>query len=76
MTVFFMMIPVWNTFYTTLVPVGNTVITDTTFANEWAILPNNENVIVQYAFPIVAIGLGLYLGLVPYREEATSWNQP
>jgi len=71
-TCYYFLVPVWNTFQTPLVAVGNAQITDTTFLGALATLPNNIGVIIQYSMIAVLIGLMIYLALVPFREEPTS----
>lgn len=71
MTLFFLLVPVWNSFMNAVIPTGNAVITDTTFLNTWNVLPGNINIIIQWTYPLIVVGLGLYLFLIPFRTEPT-----
>lgn len=77
-TTFFFMIPVYSAFQTPLVnmatgtPGHPGVVTDPTFLSTLSYLPQNLFIIIQYSFVAVLIGLGIYLILIPFRDEYTS----
>jgi len=72
-TGYYFLIPVWNSFETNIVPIAQAQITDTAFLGGLGTIPNNLNVIIQYSFVALLIGLLIYLALVPFREESTSY---
>jgi hypothetical protein len=74
-TLFFVLVPVWSSFYTAMVPDIKSLISDTTFSNMFNTLPSNLNIILQYSFIVILIGLGIYIALVPFRREPTSYYE-
>jgi hypothetical protein len=70
---FYTMVPVWSDFVAVVTPTGQSLISDTTFLNVFNTLPGNLNLIIQFSFVAMLIGLAIWVFLVPWREEPTSY---
>jgi hypothetical protein len=70
---FYTMVPVWSDFVAVVAPTGQSLISDTTFLNVFNTLPGNLNLIIQFSFVAMLIGLAIWVFLVPWREEPTSY---
>jgi hypothetical protein len=70
---FYTMIPVWSDFVAVVTPTGQSLISDSTFLNVFNTLPGNLNLIIQFSFVAMLIGLAIWVFLVPWREEPTSY---
>jgi hypothetical protein len=73
-TGYYLVVPIYTSVSTQLGNIGTPLITDSILQNAFTTLITNLNVILQYSIVAILIGLILYLALVPFREEVTSYS--
>jgi hypothetical protein len=72
---FFTMVPVWSGFVSAVTPTGKSLISDSQFLNVFNSLPSNMGFLIQYSFIAILLGLTIWIFLVPFRQEPTSYYE-